>query len=353
MVLGLGMAGASTFVSAEASGSSTAPASCTAGTWTKEPANVLPAMDNGYLFAASVASPTLAWAVGYYFTGTSFGSLIEKWKGTGWTVVGTGDPNAQLNAVASFGSSHAVAVGDIDEDNDTVATALVTQWNGSTWSRTILPLPAKATSAVLDLVSGSSASDIWAAGEYIIGRAEHVLLEHYNGSKWTKVSLPASAQSLGQATGLLDLAPNDVWASGVTQSLVNRLWHFNGATWSLQSPAPPTFGTMTGSSDTDLWLTGFDSVQHWNGSQWIRIFNNADVDLYQSAEGAHGSSSLWTVGWTGFDPPETYIAKNGKRVKTPDVPGFLQGIGTGFGLAFAVGYPDSGSLQPLVLASCD
>lgn len=351
MALGLGMAGASTFVSVEASGPSTASPPCTAGTWVKEPANVLPAMDNGYLFAASVASPNLAWAVGYYFTGTSFGSLIEKWKGTGWTVVGTGDPNAQLNAVASFGSGDAVAVGDIYQDNDTVISALVTQWNGSSWSRTILPLPAKATSAVLTVVSGSSASDIWAAGEYVVARAEHVLLEHYNGSKWTKVSLPASAQPLGEATGLLDLAPNDVWASG--SDLVYRMWHFNGSAWSLQSPAPPTNGTMTGSSDTDLWLTGFDSLQHWNGSVWTQIVNNGDLDLYQSAEGAHGASSLWTVGWTGFDPPETYIAKNGVQVKTPDVPGFLQGIGTGFGLAFAVGYPDSGSLQPIVLASCD
>jgi hypothetical protein len=353
IALGVSLASASTLVAAQASDQATVPPPCTVGTWSQESAKVLPAMQNGYLFAVSVASAHQAWAVGYYFTGTSFGSLIEQWQGTGWSVVGTGAPNAQLDAVATFGTSHAVAVGNIYENNATVDHALISQWNGTTWSRTVLPLPVKAVSASLDLVSGSSASDIWAAGEYMIGKAQHVLLEHYNGSTWTKVSLPANAQPLGEPAGLLDLAPNDVWAVGTTAGSVSRMWHDNGAAWSLQSPAPPTEGTLTGSSDTDLWLTGFDSVEHWNGHAWNQIFNNGEFNLYQSAEGAKGATSLWTVGWTGDNPPETYIAENGVKVKTPTVPGFLQGIGTGFGLAFAVGYPNRTPAQPIVLASCD
>ena len=49
--------------------------------------------------------------------------------------------------------------------------------------------------------------------------------------------------------------------------------------------------------------------------------------------------------------PLVYIEENGVQVHTPKVNGFLQGLGVGFGLAFAVGYPNSG--QPIVLASCD
>jgi hypothetical protein len=327
---------------------------CTSGVWTQEPANVLPAMVNGDLNAASVASPALAWAVGDYYTGTSFGSLIEKWNSTGWSVIGKGEPDAQLYAVASFGSSHAVAVGAIAENDETVVHALISQWNGSRWNPIALALPAKAKASSLYLVSGSSSSDIWAAGTYTIGREQHVLLEHSNGSSWIKVSLPARAQSLGEPTGIVDLAPNNVWADGVSDSGVLRMWHYNGTTWSLESAMPPVEGSLTGSSDDDLWITGFDSVWHFTGS-WSEVGRtNADASLYVSAEGARGAASLWTAGWvfdTSTSEPLVYIEENGVKVHIPKINGFLQGLGVGFGLAFAVGYPNSG--QPIVLASCD
>jgi hypothetical protein len=354
VALGLAMANASAFVVAEASGPPTAQPGCTAGTWTQESANVLPSMVNGDLNAASVASPRLAWAVGDYYTGTSFGSLIEKWNSSGWSVVGKGEPDAQLYAVASFGSSHAAAVGSIAENDETVLHALISQWNGSSWNPTALALPAKAKASSLYLVSGSSASDIWAAGTYTIGREQHVLLEHSNGSSWIKVSLPARAQSLGEPTGIVDLAPNNVWADGVSDSGVLRMWHYNGITWSLESAMPPVAGTLTGSSDDDLWITGFDSVWHFTG-RWSEVGRtNPNAALYVSAEGAHGAASLWTAGWvfnTSTNEPLVDIEENGVKVHTPKINGFLSGLGVGFGLAFAVGYPDSG--QPIVLASCD
>lgn len=354
IALGLAMANASAFAVTEASGQSRTQAVCTVGTWAQESANVLPSMINGDLNAASVASPTLAWAVGDYYTGTSFGSLIEKWNSSGWSVVGKGEPDAQLFAVASFGSRHSVAVGTIAENDATVVHALISQWNGSSWNPTALALPAKAKASSLYLVSGSSASDIWAAGTYTIGREQHVLLEHSNGSSWIKVSLPARAQSLGEPTGIVDLAPNNVWADGVSDSGVLRMWHYNGTTWSLESAMPPVEGSLTGSSDDDLWITGFDSVWHFTGI-WSEVGRtNADASLYVSAEGARGAAGLWTVGWvfdTSTSAPLVYIEENGVPVRTPKINGFLQGLGVGFGLAFAVGYPATG--QPIVLASCD
>ena len=112
---------------------------------------MLPSMVNGDLNAASVASPTLAWAVGDYYTGTSFGSLIEKWNGRAWSVIGKGEPNAQLFAVTTFGSSHAVAVGSIDLNDASVVHALISQWNGLSWNPTALALPAKAKASSLYL----------------------------------------------------------------------------------------------------------------------------------------------------------------------------------------------------------
>src|SRR5580693_9657484 len=64
---------------------------CTPGTWVHQPAPVLPSQGGGDLDAAAVATPTLAWAVGWYQNSKGYGSLIEKWiGGTSWSVVGTG-----------------------------------------------------------------------------------------------------------------------------------------------------------------------------------------------------------------------------------------------------------------------
>lgn len=329
-------------------------ASCTPGVWNQESANVLPAMKNGYLFAATVASPTLAWAVGEYFTGTSYGSLIEKWTGgTTWSVVGNGGPGAQLEAVASFGASDAVAVGNVLVSNN--PRALVSRWNGSKWGRTVLPLPTKATRAYLFQVSGSSAKDVWASGSYVIGKENHVLLEHFNGSTWTRAVLPSSDQTLAVVSGILDIAPNDVWATGVADtSGTLRMWHYTGSAWTLQATSPPAAGPMTGSADNDRWITGFNVMEHWNGTQWVQVGTpNANTQLLDAAEGAHRALSLWSVGWTFGSSAHVYIAKNGVQVSTPSLSGFLNGIGTGFGLAFAVGYPSTSNPQPIVLASCD
>jgi hypothetical protein len=330
--------------------------SCTPGVWVQDTANVLPAMGNGRLAAVSVASRTLAWAVGDYFNNSASGSLIEKWAGgTTWSVVGNGGVDVSLSDVTSFGTSFAVAVGDfLSPQPDANSRAVITQWNGSTWKRTVLPLPAKAIRAALYAVSGSSPSDVWAIGRYD-QNGSHALLEHYNGSTWTRVSMPADALPTANPVDIVDFAPNDVWADGSGDNLTNRLWHYDGKSWSLAA-TPPGAGAITGSSGDDLWMIGYtsaDVLEHWNGLTWAQVgspFSNGG--LGDIAEGAQGTSSLWAVGDTG-NPVQIYIGENGTQVSAPVLDGYLDGIGTGDGLAFAVGYPSSFSGQPIVLASCD
>jgi hypothetical protein len=340
---------------------------CTPGVWTQESANVLPSQKEGWLNAVTVASPILAWGVGEYSEGGPglplYGSLIEKWTGgTSWSVVGTGGANASLAAVTSFGVSHAVAVGTITVDS--TAHALVTVWNGSTWGRTVLPLVAKSNLDELVAVSGSSANDVWAVGDYRIGKESRVLLEHYNGSVWSRSAIPGGQQPLAAARGVVDLAANDVWVAGDGDQTGSLLWHYNGSTWA-EAPAPPfMYGNgppLVGTSDSDLNTLGFiggDVDEHYNGSTWSQVGPiNAAVIEDALAEGAPGSTSLWTVGTVAVGAPEEariYIARNGVEVDTPNVAGILNGIGTGFGLAFAVGVPsDTDTLQPVVMASCD
>jgi hypothetical protein len=322
--------------------------------------HVLPAQVSGILYAAAVATPSLAWAVGTYENSTTSGSLIEKWTGgSTWSVVGTGAKNVALYDVAAFGANSAFAVGTFASGGVSGGyEPLVTHWNGATWTRTVLASPPGNTEATLFSVSGSSASDVWAVGFYEL-HGQHLLVEHWNGSAWTRITNPAGSQGRGQPTDVVAVGTGDMWMDGFTPSDVNRLWHYTG-TWTLE-PAPPASGAMTGSSDTNLWMIGQLSssgtpLEHYNGSTWSAVDNTSDtaVGLVDIALGAT-SSTVWTVGSRiSGGPLQIYIAENGVKATVPAVTGALNGIGTGSGLAFAVGNTaDTSTAQPIVMASCD
>jgi hypothetical protein len=331
---------------------------CTPGTWVHEPANVLPSQGGGILYAAAVATPTLAWAVGFYENNSGYGSLIEKWTGgSSWSVVGTGARNVNLADVAAFGADSAFAVGTITTGG--LQKPMVTHWNGTTWTRTIFAVPVGDRAADMVSVRGSSANDVWAVGSYLL-HGVHLLLEHWNGSSWSEVTMPSAAKPNAQAFGVISFGLDDMWLDGLAATNVNRFWHYNGS-WSLDA-APPSEGTLAGTSDSNIWMVGVytssgTSLAHFDGSSWASADNNgnANVGVDNLALGA-SPSTVWTVGYTGVmsGRETTYIAKNGVQVTAPALTGSLDGIGTGSGLAFAVGNSnDIGTGVPIVLASCD
>jgi hypothetical protein len=334
---------------------------CTPGTWVHQPANVLPSENGGILSAAAVATPTLAWAVGAYSKGaTQYGSLIEKWTGgTSWSVVGTGGKNADLGDVAAFGADSAFAVGSIP--NASGEQPLVTHWNGSTWTRTTLPVPSGAIAGRLVAVSGSSSSDVFAIGAYIAKGNSYLLIEHWNGSAWTRVIMPSADKPNSDPVDVISVGSGDMWMtgfSGATEAL--RFWHYNG-TWTLEA-TPPGLGPLAGTSDTNVWMVGrYNSsgtpLERYNGSSWAATDNNGDgtIVVNSLALGA-STSTVWSAGYHGASGgPETVsIAKNGVAQTVPALTGSLNDIATGFGLAFAVGNTNEAlSGVPIVLASCD
>jgi hypothetical protein len=335
---------------------------CTPGTWVQDTVATAPSEQTGVLHAAAVASPTLAWAVGFYETGSTLESLIEKWTGgTSWSIVGSGGLNVDLVDVAALGPSSAFAVGNISTDTSN-AQAVIERWNGTSWARTVLPRPTGATAAYLNVVTGSSSTDVWAVGEYLRNGA-HPLLEHWDGSTWTSVSLPSSVKPNAEPVGAVSVGTNDLWIDAFPDSLSGaRLWHYTGS-WSI-GPMPPSEDTMTGSSDHNLWMIGPYSsstgtpLEHFDGSTWTAVdrTTNTNIALDDIALGA-SPSTVWTAGWSGITSSAmgTYIARNGAQVTAPHVNGSLEGIGTGSGLAFAVGSRNIGSGlgRPIVLAGCD
>jgi hypothetical protein len=335
---------------------------CTAGTWVQTPANVTSAMVNGSLFADTIVSSTDAWAVGSYDSGPTRGSLWENWTGgSSWSVVSSGGLGVGLNAVTNFGADSVWAVGQLQKGSK--YTAIISMWNGATIVRATLPK--KGVNSSLAAISGSSESDIWASGIWTnaSGHDQHILLYHYNGTKWSLASAPTG---LLYPQGIIDLSPTSVYMVVLLASSKVDVYHYNGAAWSVDLTDVPIdfdLGGFVGSSGSDFYgldSTNYDGIDHWNGSTWSHVGTfNVNSSLEGLAEGPVGT--IWSAGYAPASPNEVFVGENDVRQTNPasvmTQTGIMSGIASGSGLVIAVGgQAEQGTIpnsEPIVVMSCN
>lgn len=175
-------------------------------------------------------------------------------------------------------------------------------WNGKKWSRAVAPHPA-GTGAhdgqVLAGVTCAAPSDCWATGAYAPnGSRELNQALHFNGKKWSSVPTPQPAgDARGDANELIDpacISATDCWAAGLTATKTgdpnNQVLHWNGKKWSNvsvpqpagttpQDPQMPGLYGIHCVSAVDCWAVGashlgakpsLNEIMHWNGKKWTR-----------------------------------------------------------------------------------
>jgi len=240
-------------------------------------------------------SPTQAWAVGLVNIGEANpGQVIEQWNGTQWSVY----PGPQFNSseqpslygMTAVSSTDIWAVGSLLVDSEILAP-LFEHWDGTSW---------KVTSGVFygfpSAVSADASNDIWLVG---CGNFS----EHYNGTGWSMVPTPNVGSGPNCLSGVVALAPDNVWAVGYstatqkpppgqfdvpTETLIE---HYDGTSWSVV-PSPnvgPTsqyqsnrLRSITAISPTDIWAFGsyfaasgsenqMTLLLHWNGTSWSLV----------------------------------------------------------------------------------
>lgn len=266
----------------------------------------------GELRGVAVVSGADAWAVGDAPT-SSGGSraLVLHWNGTRWTKVASPAPgiNSLLNGVSAISPSDVWAVGSFSTSTAGGKT-LVLHWNGIRWTRVPSPTPEAVDGSFLQGVSALSPSDVWAAG-FVFGtggESSNTLALHWNGVRWTRVTSPnPSAGSFNELLGVSGSSAHDVWASGdfLTTSGGQRtlLLHWNGARWArVASPnqaANGFFNAVSDRSASDAWAAGEFSkslIAHWNGSQWESVANPGPSGSALNGISARSTSDAWTVG---------------------------------------------------------
>ena len=195
--------------------------------------------------------------------------------------------------------------------------------SAATWS--VSNPPFQATSNVpfapLQGVSAISAGNAWA-----VGRDDGApLTEHWNGSKWSSVALPAGPCSVFendcQLTGVSADSASDAIAvgNGVLNSNSSAGWiavplafHWNGGGWqpmTLPSSLPSSaLDHVQAFSLTDAWAVGNGSsgsasvalAEQWNGTTWNEVPTPISTTVGLSINAISGSSAsdIWVVGET-------------------------------------------------------
>jgi len=277
---------------------------------------------NNYLNASAVLTipgkdiVQVVWAVGYYTDSNGHAqTLIEKRKGTTWTVIPSPSPgfNNVLTGVIVNSLTSALAVGySYTTDPSVDGQTLVEQWDGTSW--TIVSSPNPGTANVLNAVTQIPGSSLVLSVGSVDGQP---LIEQFDGTNWVNVPAPSPAGTAATLNGIL-ITTNGGWAvgsyvngSGNTQTLVERL---KSSIWKLVSSpnAPGTDGSiLTGvakiSSSNTFLAVGYSTtissnttatlIEQWDGSSWSVVSspNVGNSALFAIDSGT--ISDLWTVGY--------------------------------------------------------
>ena len=108
----------------------------------------------------------------------------------------------QLNAVSADSPTDAWAGGSamkVNDPHNSGVTPLIEHWNGTQWSVSpgAIDTTGTANSGQILSIAAISPADVWALAA--VGKGNPAVIEHWNGSRWSTVSLPVSGTRTASA----------------------------------------------------------------------------------------------------------------------------------------------------------
>lgn len=167
-------------------------------------------------------------------------------------------------------------------------------------------------------MDGHASDDIWIVGT-IGDNLEQLLLEHWDGTVWSRVDAPDVGNNGATLypTAVTVISPTDAWVVGSfgTESLSDRqafAVHWDGTAWSpsaisLDSTNGSLLSSVSGVSGNDVWAIATEGAQtsivHWNGTAWEKVPSPIQGDNSKVERViAKAANDVWLVG--------TYMAPN-------------------------------------------
>jgi hypothetical protein len=302
----------------------------------------------------AVVSPRAAWAVGDYFTGREGGpngAFIEHWNGRRWSLAHAPiPPGASLESVSASGARGIWAVGmrrNFDQ--------LIQHWDGERWRLMAVPRPG----GILHAVAARTPQDAWAVGSAKRGSEFGTLIEHWNGKRWAVLASPSPPVARGQRRyavlqAVTAISATDVWAAGnsiigvpakASRTLIE---HWNGQRWTIvPSPSVTSRGvtndflfSISARGADNVWAVGswgdylaggfggkgdHALALHWDGRRWSLSATPALRQRSLLSGVAAVAGGAWAVGDRGLQPDQHALIErfDGKRWSVvPSPPGF-------------------------------
>ncbi|MCP2341184.1 hypothetical protein [Actinomadura rupiterrae] len=278
---------------------------------------------------SSYDSPSSGWAL--VAPGGGWGDItttvMGRWDGTRWTLVpGAVSPapatgGVRLNDVASLAPGDAWAVGDLEGNG-----AFVEHWDGTEWKAVDNPGSSIPTAQLMQ-VSASSANDVWAVGFRRLpnGGATVPYTLHYDGAKWTEVTMPDVGAPDAVASAVVAKGPNDVYVGGwrgtwaVWNDYKGLVMHWDGQKWSVDTGPGEVAGggfmdSLYVAGPNDLWAVSGAAVLHRTGATWTKVApegaqpggEGSGITYYYRALTGTGPNDVWAVGMAiSTDPSPT------------------------------------------------
>ncbi len=224
--------------------------------------NRVPVSDTGapptYLQAVTPISRNNVWALGYRSDDQGFVSRTMHWNGISWAVVPLPAKNNDtqvMQALAAGGPNDVWAVGyqvhygalatAAPNTNQPPSQPLIEHWNGTTWSR-VPDAALGMMTGMLNGVTAHNANDVWAVGSQENAntpdgtqRSEvHTLTLHWDGVHWAKVTGPNLTSTFDLLNAVVAIGPQNVWAVGTSDGSDGTLLAWYSSECGLPTPNP-------------------------------------------------------------------------------------------------------------------
>jgi hypothetical protein len=259
------------------------------------------------LSGVSCSTQSLCLSVGTY---SSSKTLSEKWNGTKVGIVTsptpTGSKFTEFNAISCPTSTFCMAVGRVYKSGSDLM--LVETWNGSKWTQ--VSTPSLGVDQADDLYGVSCKSATWcmAVGWWTID-PENALAMLWNGGTWTQETVPNTNSTDDNALNSISCVSTSFCiAVGYTSANDQLIDRWNGTTWSIVSSTAnfalngvrcrsTTFCIAVGAQGT---TTDDTLVEKWNGATWSVISSpnvSGSQDDYLLAVSCTGTSFCMAGGF--------------------------------------------------------
>lgn len=201
----------------------------------------------GYLNGVSCPSKRTCIAAGTWFRNGVQYTLAEHWDRSGWTIQPTPNPAgamATLTSVSCTSVTNCTAVGYHSPPIVGGEHLLAEHWTGTRWTLQSIPEPTGASESELYAVSCGSATSCTAVGQYYPpGGGQLPLVEHWNGTTWAVQHVPFVKYAVGLLGGVSCPTAIDCVAVGsygtFEQNTSLFAEHWNGSRWTFQTVPTP------------------------------------------------------------------------------------------------------------------